>query len=65
MDGWMMELCVYLLFRKVLCNVVLIDNLSTLKLILFDLLDALTFHIASTDQHTLESSQAKVVVTLG
>lgn len=53
-----------LLFRKVLCDLVLINILSTLKLLPFNLLNALTLHIASTNEHTLQSSQAKIIVTL-
>lgn len=54
----------YLLLRKVLCNVVLIDDLSPLQFLLLNLLDALTLHVASTDQHTLEGSKAKIIVAL-
>ena len=55
----------YLLFRKVLSNIVLINVLSALVLLSLDLLDAFTLDIASTDQHALESSEAEIVVTLG
>ena len=55
----------YLLLRKVFSDVVLINNLSTFKLLPFDFLDALTLDIASTDQHTLESSETKIIMTLG
>lgn len=54
----------YLLLGKVLCNVILINDLSTFQFLLFDLLDALTLHITSADQHTLEGSQAEIIVTL-
>lgn len=56
---------VYLLFRKVLSNFILINILSTLQFLLFDPLDPLTLDITSTDQHALESSEAKIIVTLG
>lgn len=55
----------YLLFRKVFSDVILINIFSTLFLLSFDPLNALTLDITSTDQHTLESSEAKIVVTLG
>lgn len=55
----------YLLFRKIFGDFVLINNFSTLELLPFDPLDALTLDIASTDEHTLESSEAEIVVTLG
>lgn len=54
----------YLLFWKVLSNLIFINILSALKLLPFDPLDALTLDISSTDQHALESSKAKIVVTL-
>lgn len=53
-----------LLFRKVLSDFILINNLPPLQFLFFDPLDALTFDITSTDQHTFESSEAKIVVTL-
>lgn len=54
----------YLLLWKVLCNVILINHLSPFQLLLFNLLDTLTLHITSTDQHTLEGSKAEIIVTL-
>lgn len=57
--GW------YLLFRKVLSDVILVDILSTLELLPFDFLNALAFHIASTDQHALEGTETKVIMALG
>lgn len=54
----------HLLLRKVFSNFIFIDILSTLKLLPFDFLDAFTLDIAGTDQHTLERSETKVVVTL-
>lgn len=54
----------YLLFRKVLSYVILINDLSTLQLLPFDFLNSFTLDIACTDQHTLQGSQTKVVVTL-
>lgn len=54
----------YLLLWKVLCNVILINDLSTFQFLLFNLLDALTLHVTGADQHTLEGSQAEIIVTL-
>lgn len=60
----MMYSYLYLLLWQVLCNVILINDLSAFQFLLFNLLDPLTLHITSTDQHTLEGSQAKIIVTL-
>lgn len=39
----------YLLFREILCNVILINVLTTLTFLLLDLLDALTLDVTSTN----------------
>lgn len=54
----------YLLLWKVLRNFILINDLSTFQFLLFNPLDTLTLDISSTDQHTLEGSQAEIIVTL-
>lgn len=58
-SGW------YLLLRKVLGDVVLIDDLPTLKLLPFDFLNALTLDIAGTDEHALEGTETEVIMALG
>lgn len=54
----------YLLLRKVFCNVILVNDLPAFQFLLFNLLDTLSLHITSADQHALEGSQAEIVVTL-
>ena len=52
------------MFWKILCDLVLIYNFAALTLLPFDSLNALTLHVTGTDQHTLQSSQAKVIMRL-
>ena len=54
----------YLLFVQLFSNGSFINRFSAFSEALFDLCNAVTFNIASTDQHRLESSETKVVVGL-
>lgn len=55
----------YLLLGQVLCDLILVNILSTLQLLPLDLLDAFTLNVASTDQHALQSSETEVIMALG
>lgn len=53
-----------LLFGKVLGNGALVDRLASVQEVLLDGLNAVTLDVASADQHTLQRTQAKVIVGL-